>query len=91
MSELPASEASLPVPTDFTNESAWVALIRVLSRDTADGLRATVEIVDDEQWRNTAPDARRGAIPVFSSAAVQLASDGVFRGFPGNTSEFAQL
>ena len=75
MSKLPASEGSLLVRTDYSDETSWRAMLGVVQVETTDGFRAHVEIVDDEQWRDATPDAVRNAIPATSKAAVQFVCD----------------
>lgn len=75
MSTLPVSDRSLLVRTDFSDEAAWLAMLAVVSTETADGFRAYVDIVDDEHWRDANPDALRNAGPLPSSAAVRFVCD----------------
>lgn len=75
MSKLPASNRSLLVRTDFSDETAWRAMLAVVSTETADGFRAYVEIVDDERWREATPDALRNTGHARPSAAVRFVCD----------------
>jgi hypothetical protein len=75
MSQLPASNSNLLVRTDFTDVSLWNDLLDALSRETVDGFRAYVDVVDDERWDSVSIDDLRAALPESSGTPVLFAAD----------------
>lgn len=75
MKELPSSNASLLVRTDYSSPDSWNALLEVLSRETPEGFRAYFVEVDDKSWEGATPEALRAALRGPSRASVLFVAD----------------
>jgi hypothetical protein len=50
MKALPSVNGSLLVRTDFSEGSSWHSLVEEVMRETEDGFRAYVEVIDDSEF-----------------------------------------
>ncbi|MCU1414199.1 MAG: hypothetical protein JWN80_1539 [Microbacteriaceae bacterium] len=53
MTGLPIVDDSLLVRTTFSDDAAWAALVAAVARETAEGFRAYVNVVDDRDFDAT--------------------------------------
>jgi hypothetical protein len=63
MAQLPVSESSLLIRTDFDDNAAWLELRAEAEEANADGFAANVEAVDDPGWSGVDWMALREAVP----------------------------
>jgi len=72
MPSLPASEDSLLVRTDFSDDDAWRDVVSAIETDNSDGFRAYVEVVDDRAWDGVAWQSIREAALAADDHALVL-------------------
>jgi hypothetical protein len=56
MNELPQTDDTLLIRTDFSDEEAWQALATAVATPNEDDFRAYVHVVDDPAYRDLAPE-----------------------------------
>lgn len=77
MSELPSTEDSLLVRTDFGDDAAWEVAKSAALAENEDGFRAHARAVDDPDLADTGwQDLRQSALTLDQHAAVLFVVDG---------------
>lgn len=76
MLNLPSSESSLLVRTDFTDDAAWQRVRSAALAESADGFRAYVTVIDERAYDGAAwDDVRQAAMAGGQHAAVLFIAD----------------
>src|SRR5881397_1709038 len=76
MLNLPSSESSLLVRTDFTDDAAWQRVRSAALAESVDGFRACVTVIDERAYDGASwEDLRQAAIAGGEDAAVLFIAD----------------
>lgn len=60
--QIPASDGTPLIRTDFSNDEAWQRVIGAASKASPDGFRANLQIIDDHWFAGADPAALARAV-----------------------------